>query len=202
VDVNGLQAVQQLLIRPARDPNARGFDVFSRSQPSQPDRPGQPGQPGQPGRGLVAKIRQPRRQPLQRIRPPFTILAGPDLSQPVALAGGTGPVGAFTVTEPSGAPVGTIRTHHGQWELHQPHAPIVIGTGRGLAGTLRRLDQYLISGLLYVLPYHIEFTAEGKPAFSLHRTAGLHNQFAIDIHQPWLDRRLILTQVLALTRFN
>ena len=162
----------------------RGFDVLAAG-------------PG--GHGTIARLRQPR-DPGQRVRPPFEIRTGAD--QPVALIGGTGAVGAFTVAQPDGTVVGTIRVNRSLWELRQPQAPVVIGADHGLAGMLRRLDQYLTTGVFLVLPYRMEFTVDGQAAFSLRRAAGPGHRFSIDVHQPWLDRRLILAQVLALSRFH
>jgi hypothetical protein len=187
VNIGSLQVQSRLLVRPVRESGSRGFDVFAGA-----------------GGPTVARIRQPRPNPLQRVRPPFEIRGGDSPSEVVALAGGAGPVGAFNVATPDGATLGAIRANHGRWELHQPQAPVMVGVGRGIAGTLRKADAATVSGLglSLVLPFRIEFSADGQTAFTVQRAAGLRGQYTADIRLPWIDRRLVLAQVLALSRFN
>jgi hypothetical protein len=177
----------RLIVRPVRDAGGHGFDVYG-------------GDGGPP----VAYIRQPRIRLGQRVRPPYRIGLGPGDDQVVAVAGGSGPVGAFRVATPDGVGIGSIRSEKGRWELHQPQAPVVVGVGRGLAGAVRRADAEVISGLglAIFLPYRIEFTADGHPACTIARSTGLRGHYTIDIGAPWLDRRLILGAVIALGRFN
>ena len=185
--MEALQTRMRLVVRPVRDSAGHGFDVDGGDRDA-----------------AVAYIRQPRTRPGQRVRPPFRISLGPGDDQVVAVAGGSGPVGAFTVAAPDGGGIGSIRAEKGRWELHQPHAPVVVGVGRGLAGAVRRADASVVSGLglAVVLPFRIEFTADGHPACTIARSAGPRGRYTIDIGAPWLDRRLILGAVIALSRFN
>jgi len=185
--MEALQTRMRLVARPVKDSAGHGFDVD-----------------GGDADGPVAYIRQPRTRPGRPVRPPFRISLGPGEDQIVAVAGGSGPVGAFTVATPDGAGIGSIRAEKGRWELHQPQAPVVVGVGRGLAGAVRRADASVVSGLglSVVLPFRIEFTADGHPACTIARSAGPRGHYTIDIGAPWLDRRLILGTVIALSRFT
>lgn len=57
-------------------------------------------------------------------------------------------------------------------------------------------------GLSAVLPFRIEFAADGQPACTIARSAGPRGHYTVNIEAPWLDRRLILGAIIALSRFN
>lgn len=186
MDLGPLQAVSHMVLHPTRDSAGHGFDVRVSA-----DGP------------VVACVRQPPHPPMRRARPPFEIRVGGPAGTTVALAGGSGPVGAINVAAPDGAILGSIRKHGGRWELSQPQAPLLIGTGRGIAGAVRKADAEAISGLglSQVLPYRVLFTANGEPALTIQRHTGVRSRYTIDIQSTSLDRRLVLAQVIALNRF-
>ncbi|AUH42030.1 hypothetical protein [Streptomyces sp. CMB-StM0423] len=50
----------------------------------------------------------------------------------------------------------------------------------------------------FPVPYHSDFTADGKRAFSVTKKLSLYDRYEIDIADPALDRRLIIAQAVAL----
>jgi hypothetical protein len=185
VSLEQFQAQRQLAINPRYRSAETGFEVYA-------------------GGRVVARVTQPYDRP-RRTRPPFTILAG---DEPVGLVVGLGPWGAFDVRQPDGTVVGTVRgfpkgLRPARWEIHQLSAPVLTGS---FHGTIRKLLRILSTGLTlptdYVLPYEYRFTADGRPALRIRRGPGLRGRLAADVDAPWLDRRLVLAQALAMSRFQ
>jgi uncharacterized protein YxjI len=48
------------------------------------------------------------------------------------------------------------------------------------------------------LPYHFDFTVDGQPAFSVVKKWGLRDRYVVDVHDPRLDRRLVIAMAVGL----
>jgi uncharacterized protein YxjI len=70
----------------------------------------------------------------------------------------------------------------------------MIGQERSLViALLRRFVDWLSW-----LPYHFEFVIGDRPAFSVVKKWGLRDRYTITIHDPQLDRRLIVAMAVGL----
>jgi uncharacterized protein YxjI len=106
----------------------------------------------------------------------------------------------YDVTDAHGQPIGLFRKSfaasllRSTWVLEQPGYGEMTGQERSmLVAVLRRLVDYLSW-----LPYHFDFTIGDRPAFSVVRKWGLRDRFEVTIHDPNLDRRLIVAMAVAL----
>ncbi|WP_435824154.1 hypothetical protein [Actinoplanes missouriensis] len=106
----------------------------------------------------------------------------------------------YDVTDAYGQPIGLFKKSfaasllRSTWVLEQPGYGEMTGQERSmLVAVLRRFIDYLSW-----LPYHFDFTIAGRPAFSVVRKWGLRDRFEVSIHDPHLDRRLIVAMAVAL----
>jgi len=65
---------------------------------------------------------------------------------------------------------------------------------------LRRVWDFIpyLDNLPFAWPYHFDFTADGQKAFSVEKRFGIRDRYVVDIHDPRLDRRLVIAQAVAL----
>ncbi len=106
----------------------------------------------------------------------------------------------YDVTDANGTPIGLFRKNFAEsllrstWHLEQPGYAEMIGRETNLAvAILRRFVESLSW-----LPYHFEFVIGDRPAFSVVKKWGLRDRYVVTIHDPNLDRRLIVAMAVAL----
>jgi uncharacterized protein YxjI len=106
----------------------------------------------------------------------------------------------YDVFDAAGTPVGLFRKNFGQsllrstWHLEQPGYGEMVGQETSLlVALLRRFVDWLSW-----LPYHFEFVIGDRPAFSVVKKWGLRDRYVVTIHDPQLDRRLVVAMAVAL----
>jgi uncharacterized protein YxjI len=106
----------------------------------------------------------------------------------------------YDVTDAGGGAIGLFRKDFKQsllrstWHLEQPGLGAMIGQERNMAvAILRRF----VDSLSW-LPYHFDFVLAGQPAFSVIKKFGLRDKYVVEIHNPGLDRRLVVAMAVAL----
>ncbi len=112
----------------------------------------------------------------------------------------------YDVTDADGKPVGSFRKNfkkslfRSTWHLEQPGIGELTGTERsGRVAVIRRIWQFLpVVDELPLWTYHFDFRLDGQPAFSVTRQRTLRDRYLVDIHDPRLDRRLVIAQAVAL----
>ncbi|WP_327049369.1 hypothetical protein OG320_16700 [Microbispora sp. NBC_01189] len=123
-----------------------------------------------------------------------TVLAGFKARKVLDIAG------EYDVVDHAGASIGTFRKNFGQsllrstWHLQQPGLPTLTGHERNFVVALLRR----FADSLEWLPYHFDFSIGASIAFSVDRRWGLRDRYAIEIHDPRLDRRLVIAMAVAL----
>jgi uncharacterized protein YxjI len=106
----------------------------------------------------------------------------------------------YDVTDASGTPIGLFRKNFKEsllrstWHLEQPGYAEMIGRETNL--TVAILRRFVDS--LSWLPYHFEFLVGDRPAFSVVKKWGLRDKYVVTIHDPQLDRRLIVAMAVGL----
>ena len=106
----------------------------------------------------------------------------------------------YDVTDAAGTPIGLFRKDfkasllRSTWHVEQPGLAVATGQERNLAVALLRR---FVDSLSW-LPYHFDFTMGGQPAFSVVKKWGLRDRYVVDIHQPQLDRRLVIAMAVGL----
>ncbi|GAA4591326.1 uncharacterized protein YxjI [Actinoplanes octamycinicus] len=106
----------------------------------------------------------------------------------------------YDVVDAAGAPIGLFRKKFGAsllrstWVLEQPGYAELVGQERNLFVALcRRFVDYLSW-----LPYHFDFEINGHVGFSVERKWGFRDTYRVTIHDPNLDRRLVIAMAVAL----
>lgn len=106
----------------------------------------------------------------------------------------------YDVTDAAGAPIGLFRKDFAKsllrstWILEQPGLGAAAGQERSMwVAVLRRF----VDSLSW-LPYHFDFVIEGRPAFSVMKRWGLRDRYVVEVHEPQLDRRLVIAMAVAL----
>jgi uncharacterized protein YxjI len=106
----------------------------------------------------------------------------------------------YDVTDAHGQPIGLFRKNfaasllRSSWVVEQPGYGEIAGQERNQwVAILRRFVDYLSW-----LPYHFDFTIQGRPAFSVVRKWGLRDTYQVSIHDQYLDRRLVVAMAVAL----
>jgi uncharacterized protein YxjI len=106
----------------------------------------------------------------------------------------------YDVVDAAGTPVGLFRKNFGAsllrstWHVEQPGYGEMTGQERSLpVALLRRFVDWLSW-----LPYHFEFVIGDRPAFSVVKKWGLRDRYVVTIHDPQLDRRLVVAMAVAL----
>ncbi|MFG1776673.1 hypothetical protein ACGFIR_03215 [Micromonospora sp. NPDC049051] len=106
----------------------------------------------------------------------------------------------YDVTDHAGSPIGLFRKDFAQsllrstWHVEQPGLPQVTGQERSMPVALLRR---FVDSLSW-LPYHFDFVAGGQPVFSVIKKWGLRDRYVVQIHQPQVDRRLVIAMAIAL----
>jgi uncharacterized protein YxjI len=106
----------------------------------------------------------------------------------------------YDVTDASGTPIGLFRKDfkasllRSTWHVEQPGLGQATGQERSLPVALLRR---FVDSLSW-LPYHFDFTIGGQPGFSVIKKWGLRDKYVIEIHQPQLDRRLVIAMAVGL----
>ena len=122
------------------------------------------------------------------------VLAGFKARKVIDLASG------YDVVDDAGSPIGLFRKDFSQsllrstWHLQQPGLPTLTGRERHFSVALLRRFTDSRSWL----PDHFDFSGGASIAFTVERQWGLRDQYVIDIHDPRLDRRLIVAMAVAL----
>jgi uncharacterized protein YxjI len=106
----------------------------------------------------------------------------------------------YDVTDANGAPIGVFKKNFKEsllrstWHLNQPgYADLVGRESSTLVAVLRRF----VDSLSW-LPYHFEFLIGDRPAFSVVKKWGLRDRYVVTIHDPQIDRRLVVAMSVAL----
>jgi len=122
------------------------------------------------------------------------VLAGFKARKVIDLAGG------YDVVDETGKPIGFFRKDfaasllRSTWHLQQPGLPTLTGRERRLlVALLRRFTDSLAW-----LPYHFDFGVGAHFAFSVERRWGVRDRYRVTIHDPRLDRRLVIAMAVAL----
>lgn len=106
----------------------------------------------------------------------------------------------YDVVDETGRPIGYFRKDfaasllRSTWHLQQPGLPTLTGRERRLlVALLRRFTDSLAW-----LPYHFDFGVGAHFAFSVERRWGVRDRYRVTIHDPRLDRRLVIAMAVAL----
>jgi uncharacterized protein YxjI len=106
----------------------------------------------------------------------------------------------YDVLDAGGNPIGLFRKDfkssllRSTWHVEQPGVGVAVGQERNLAVALLRRFVESLSWL----PYHFDFLIDGRPAFSVVKKWGLRDRYVVDIHDPRLDRRLVIAMAVGL----
>lgn len=106
----------------------------------------------------------------------------------------------YDVTDAAGNPIGLFKKNFGAsllrttWQLEQPGYGVMTGQETNLVVALLRRFVESLSWL----PYHFDFTVDGRPAFSVVKKWGLRDKYVVTIHDPALDRRVVTAMAVAL----
>jgi len=114
----------------------------------------------------------------------------------------------YDINDHEGRPIGNFRKDFKRsltsstWHLEQPGLGVTTGTERNqTVAILRRVWGFIpfLGDLPFAWPYHFDFTAGGThPVFSVIKKFGLRDKYVVEIHDPRIDRRLVLAQAVAL----
>jgi len=108
--------------------------------------------------------------------------------------------GEYDVVDEKEQPIGFFRKDftasllRSTWHLQQPGLPTLTGRERRmLVALLRRF----VDSLSW-LPYHFDFGVGAHLAFSVDRRWGVRDRYRVTVHDPRLDRRLVIAMAVAL----
>ncbi|HET8683211.1 MAG TPA: hypothetical protein VFM54_15280 [Micromonosporaceae bacterium] len=106
----------------------------------------------------------------------------------------------YDVVDAAGSPIGLFRKDFARsllrstWHLEQPGLGVATGQERNVVvGVLRRF----VDSLSW-LPYHFDFSIDGRPAFAVVKKWGLRDRYLVEIHDPRIDRRLVIAMAVGL----
>lgn len=185
MDLAGLQRAQTLVVRQRITMMVNRYDVWTADASGNPI-------------GQVAFVQQKRMAFKEQVtlyadESKSTVIGGFKARQVIDLGA------TYDVTDHSGAPIGLFRKDfaasllRSTWHLEQPGLPVITGRERSqLVAILRRFAD------LSFLPYHFDFTFNGKAAFSVVKKWGIRDKYVVSIHMPELDRRLVVAMAVAL----
>ncbi|TDC47172.1 hypothetical protein E1281_26680 [Actinomadura sp. KC345] len=114
---------------------------------------------------------------------------------------------AYDVTDAHGQPIGVFRKDFKKslvsstWHMEQPGLGVTTGTERNqTVAILRRVWQFIpfVDAIPFAWPYHFDFHADGHVVFSVVKKFGLRDRYVVEIHDPRLDRRLVIAQAVGL----
>ncbi|MFF0823766.1 hypothetical protein ACFYUR_25640 [Micromonospora haikouensis] len=106
----------------------------------------------------------------------------------------------YDVTDHAGTPIGLFRKDFAQsllrstWHVEQAGLPQITGQERSMPVALLRR---FVDSLSW-LPYHFDFTAGGQPVFSVIKKWGLRDRYVVEVHNPQIDRRLVIAMSIGL----
>ncbi|HYN94131.1 MAG TPA: hypothetical protein VES42_09820 [Pilimelia sp.] len=106
----------------------------------------------------------------------------------------------YDVTDAAGAPIGSFRKDFASsllrstWVLEQPGLGAATGQERSLPIALVRRFVESLSWL----PYHFDFTLDGRLLFTVERRWGLRDRYEATVADPRMDRRLVIAMAVAL----
>jgi len=106
----------------------------------------------------------------------------------------------YDVVDAAGRPIGLFRKDFARsllrstWHLEQPGLGVATGQERNaVVGVLRRF----VDSLSW-LPYHFDFSIDGQPTFAVVKKWGLRDRYLVEIHDPRIDRRLVIAMAVGL----
>ncbi|HET8659499.1 MAG TPA: hypothetical protein VFM55_10930 [Micromonosporaceae bacterium] len=106
----------------------------------------------------------------------------------------------YDVVDATGSPIGLFRKDFARsllrstWHLEQPGLGVATGQERNVVvGVLRRFVD-----MLSWLPYHFDFSIDGQPTFAVVKKWGLRDRYLVEIHDPRVDRRLVIAMAVGL----
>lgn len=114
---------------------------------------------------------------------------------------------AYDITDARGQPIGVFRKDFKKsliastWHLEQPGLGVTTGSERNkFVAMLRRVWQFIpyVDSLPFAWPYHFDFYAGDRVAFSVDKKFGFRDRYVVEINDPQLDRRLVIAQAVAL----
>ena len=185
MEIAALQGLQTLFIKQKITFMVNRYEVWSADPAGNPS-------------GLIAFAQQKR----MAMREQVTVYA--DESKRAVLTGFKArqviDLGAtYDVTDQAGGPIGTFRKDFARsllrstWHVEQPGQPAITGAERSLfVAILRRFSE------IDFLPYHFDFDSAGTPAFAVEKKWGFRDRYVVHIHNPQLDRRLVIAMAVAL----
>lgn len=153
-------------------------------------------QPG--GSAVVARLHKASQHDS---RYPLTALTGPRLDEP---AGYVNAFGAYGLDKSRTASVTSERRAFGvrRWRIDRPQ---LTGKSAGLSALRYRFPLSLVltgGPANYVLPFTLRFSGPNSTGFTVVRRAGLRAGFTVTIHDPGLDRLVVLATVVALSTYE
>ena len=185
MDLTALQGLETLVVRQRITLMVNRYEVWAADQAGTPT-------------AMVAFVEQKR----MAMREQVTVYA--DESKRAVLTGFKArqviDLGAtYDVTDQAGGPIGTFRKDFARsllrstWHVEQPGQPAITGAERSLfVAILRRFSE------IDFLPYHFDFEAAGAPGFAVEKKWGFRDTYVVRIHNPQLDRRLVIAMAVAL----
>ena len=112
----------------------------------------------------------------------------------------------FSVFSPDNAQIGTgyrlkVIKLRRRWHLEQTGLPTFIGTMRGIRVLLNIVSyDRNFEGLFF--PFRFDFSAPGQAGFRIRRRTGLRSRIRARIDNPLIDRRLVVAQMIAFSRWE
>ncbi|HEX8629357.1 MAG TPA: hypothetical protein VF755_14420 [Catenuloplanes sp.] len=106
----------------------------------------------------------------------------------------------YDITDAGGTSIGSFRKDFKQsllrstWHVEQPGVGVLTGQETNLAVALLRR---FVDSLSW-LPYHFDFVLTGQPAFSVVKKWGLRDRYVVTVHDPRLDRRVVIAMAVGL----
>jgi hypothetical protein len=137
-------------------------------------------------------------------RQPFQLLVGAQLTELDGLVTG------FAAFEPDRTKLGTVQSKHRplrgkRWQVDQPGLPTLTARATGSSAFRYAFPFALVlSGTLAnsFLPFNFSFQAKDSQGFVVSRRTGARARFTVTVHDPRVDRRLVLASVVALNQYE
>jgi hypothetical protein len=134
---------------------------------------------------------------------PFQVLTGPQLSE---VGGYVTPFAAFAANR---AQLGKVKSRYRplrakSWEVEQPGLPVLSARPIGASSLRYRFPfSLLLADTLAdsFLPFNFLFQGNESRGFVVSRATGIRARFTVTVHDPRVDRRLVLAAVVGLNRY-